>query len=147
MDHEAEDAHLGGTTVVELDGLLLLVLAPLGSAALLDLLLLGAEAQLHEADEGEDLGSTGGRDDVEGLEAGGNIGKLEAVGDLSRETDTSGGHKVAKDGKHRDAAVLGLHVTEAVKTLLVSIVEEAEGIPETKGSLGTDLCENLAFAG
>jgi hypothetical protein len=43
--------------------------------------------------------------------------------------------------------VLGLHVTEAVKTLLVSIVEEAEGIPETKGSLGTDLCENLAFVG
>ena len=43
---------------------------------------------------------------------------------------------MAKDGKHRDAAVLGLDVSEAIESLLVSVLEEAERIPETKRSLG-----------
>ena len=43
---------------------------------------------------------------------------------------------MAKDGKHGNAAVLGLYKTKAIESLLVSVLEEAERIPETKRSLG-----------
>ena len=73
VDHEGEDAHLGGTAVVELDGELLVdgLLIPSGCVELssLDLLLAGAEAKLDKADEGNDLGNTGRGDGVKGGKA------------------------------------------------------------------------------
>ena len=42
---------------------------------------------------------------------------------------------MTKDGKHRDAAVLGLDVSEAVESVLVGVLKEAQWIPETKRSL------------
>ena len=43
---------------------------------------------------------------------------------------------MSEDGKHRDAAVLGLDVSEAIESLLVGVLEEAKRIPEAKRSLG-----------
>ena len=70
VDHEGEDSHLGGATVVKLDGKFLVdgLLIPsrcieLGS---LDLFLTGTEAKFDEADEGDNLGDASGRDGVEG---------------------------------------------------------------------------------
>ena len=51
------------------------------------------------------------------------------------KADAGSGHQVAKDGKHRDAAVLGLDVSEAIESLLVGVLEEAQWIPEAKRSL------------
>ena len=45
---------------------------------------------------------------------------------------------MAKDGKHGNAAVLGLHLAKTIESLLVSIVQKTQRIPETKRSLGTD---------
>ncbi|CAM9685819.1 unnamed protein product, partial [Heterosigma akashiwo] len=46
---------------------------------------------------------------------------------------------VAKDGKHRDAAMLDLDVTKSIKSLLVGIVQQTKRIPETKRGLHTEL--------
>ena len=43
---------------------------------------------------------------------------------------------MAKDGKHGNAAVLGLDSAEAIESLLVSVLQEAQWIPESKRSLG-----------
>ena len=140
MDHEGKDAHLGGTAVVELDGELLVdgLLIPsrcleLGS---LDVILSGGEAKLDKADESDDLGSAGGGDGVKGGKAVLDGGEWDTIGDFSGKADAGGGHQVAKDGKHGNAAVLGLDGAEAIESLLVSVLEEAERIPETKRSLG-----------
>ena len=49
------------------------------------------------------------------------------------------GDDVPKEGKHGDAAVLDLNVTEALETLLVGIGEEAEGVEESKRGLDAEL--------
>ena len=95
--------------------------------------------QLKEADEGKELSSTGSRDDIEGLEPCWDLGKLESVGYLTRKANASGSNDVAEDGEHRDAAMLGLNVAEAVEALLVSVIEETKGIPEAEGRLGSKL--------
>ena len=129
MNHEAEDAHHGGTAVVELH-----TLATIGGdvgvlrlAVALEALLVAVagEAELHGTDSGDGDGKTGGGQRSEG----GNT-VLDLVG-AKGHAHTSSGHNVAKDGKHRDAAVLGLYVTEAVEAVLVGVVEEAERIPAT----------------
>ena len=140
MDHEGEDAHLGGTAVVELDSKLLVdgLLIPSGSLELsgLNVILSGGEAKLDLADESDDLGSTGGGDGVKGGKAVLDGGEWNAIGDLSGKADAGGGHQVAKDGKHGNAAVLGLDGAKAIESLLVSVLEEAKRIPEAKRSLG-----------
>mmetsp|Transcript_11293 Transcript_11293/g.33820 ORF Transcript_11293/g.33820 Transcript_11293/m.33820 type:complete len:227 (+) Transcript_11293:1114-1794(+) len=156
VDHEGEDAHLGGAAVVEFD------------AALEGLLLLGEgvpaevegavaevtgefarggavgrvlhDDELEEADEGDDLGNAGGGDGAEGAEAGRDVRELGArVVDGAREEDAGLGGDLAEDGEHTDAAVLDLDVAEAVELLLVGVREEAEGIPEAEGRLDAEL--------
>ena len=142
MNHEGQDTHLGGATVVELDGELSVdgLLVPAGSLELsgLDVVLAGGVAELDEADEGDDLGSAGGRDGVEGGEAGLHGGEGKAVGDVTREADAGGGDEVAEDGKHGNAAVLGLDGAQAVKASLVSILQESKRIPEAKRGLSSN---------
>ena len=46
---------------------------------------------------------------------------------------------MAHDGEHRNAAVLHLHVPEALEPLLVGVGQEAERVPEAEGGLGADL--------
>mmetsp|Transcript_14698 Transcript_14698/g.35692 ORF Transcript_14698/g.35692 Transcript_14698/m.35692 type:complete len:230 (-) Transcript_14698:13-702(-) len=152
VHHEREDAHLRGTAVVELDGALgLLLLGREGVPAKVEravaevareLRIAGHilhHSKLKEAHKGEDLRKTGGRHDLKGLEAVGHVREGEAVRDVAGEAHASGGHDVAEDGEHADAAVLHLHVPEAVKALLVSLVEEAEGVEEAERGLRADL--------
>ena len=135
MHHEGEDAHLGGAAVVELDGRHAVevegadggggeVALVLG-ASLLDVGLAKAEAELDGADEGDNLPDAGGGDGVEGGEAGLHLGEGKAGGDVATEADAGGGHDVADDGEHTDAAVLGLDVTEAIEAILVGVNKEA----------------------
>ena len=142
MNHEGEDTHLGGAAVVKLDGELSVdgLLVPAGSLELssLDVVLAGGVAELDQADEGDDLSSAGGRDGVEGGEAGLHGGEGKAVGDVTREADASGGDEVAEDGKHGNAAVLGLDGAQAVEASLVSVLEEAKRVPEAERRLGSD---------
>ena len=143
VHHEAEDTHLGGTAVVELDGELLveglLVPARCFDLGLLDLILAGSVSTLDEGN-----GEEGAEDSLhgevsEGLEASANLGEVVAGGEGLGEAVASGGHEVAEDGELGDAAVLGLHKAEAVEALLVSVGKETKGIPEAEGGLGTDL--------
>merc|ERR1719390_526534 len=110
VDHEAEDAELGGTAVVELDG------------ALGELLLLG-EGVPAEVDVAVGEGAEG----------------VTGVVDVSGKVDAGAGDDVTEEGKLGDAAVLDLDVTEAVEALLVGTVEEAEGVEETEGGLDAEL--------
>ena len=146
MDHEGKDAHLGGTAVVELDGELLVngLLVPSGGLELgsLDVILAGSEAKLDQTDESDKLGNAGGRDGVEGSKASLHRGEGKSVGDVTWKSHAGSGHKVAKDGKHGNAAVLDLDSAKAVESLLVSVGEKAKRIPEAKGSLSTKIKEN-----
>ena len=147
MDHKGKDAHLGSTSVVKLDGrstlqvewdngrsrevgLVLL-------ASLLDISLSEAESELKSTDEKDDLGKATGGDGVEGGKAGLHGGVGKSRGDVTSKSDASGSHDMSNDGKHTNAAVLGLDVSEAVELVLVGILKKAKRIPETKRSLGT----------
>mmetsp|Transcript_1135 Transcript_1135/g.3181 ORF Transcript_1135/g.3181 Transcript_1135/m.3181 type:complete len:227 (-) Transcript_1135:2-682(-) len=152
VHHEREDAHLRGTAVVELDGALGLLLlggervpAEVESAVAEVTGELGLAShvlhhrELEEAHEGEDLGKAGRGHDLEGLEAVGHVREGKAVRNLAGQAHASRGHDVAEHSEHADAAVLHLHVAEAVKALLVSLVEEAEGVEEAERGLRADL--------
>ena len=142
VDHEGKDTHLGSTAVVQLDGELLVdgLLVPAGSLELssLDVILSGGISELDETDEGDDLGNTSGGDGLKGGKAVLDGGERNAVGDLTRKSDTSGGHNVSEDGKLGDAAVLGLDGAEAVEASLVSLLQQSKRIPESKRSLSAD---------
>ena len=159
VDHEAEDAHHGGTAVVELDG----ALGELG------LLVKGVPAEvegtvaevtgeftglgtvggvLHDtklegADKEDDLGNSGLGDGVGADDGGDAVGVgVEGVAsevDGAVKVDAGAGDDLAEEGKLGDTAVLELDVTKALEAFLVSIVEEAEGIVEAEGLLGTEL--------
>ena len=142
VNHECEDAHLSSAAVVELDGSLSvdggLVPARGSELSLLDVLLSGVEPQLNETNEKEDLDGAEQGDGLEGSETRLHTGEWNARSDVAREADTSGGDEVAEDGKHGNAAVLGLDGAQAVEALLVSVLEESKGIPEAKRRLGSD---------
>mmetsp|Transcript_25332 Transcript_25332/g.56099 ORF Transcript_25332/g.56099 Transcript_25332/m.56099 type:complete len:231 (-) Transcript_25332:40-732(-) len=142
VDHQGEDAHLRGAAVVELDGGLLVDggLVPAGGLELssLDVILAGAEADLDNADETDDLGNASSGDGVKSAKAVLDGGERHADGDFTRQAHTRCGHQVAEDGKHGDAAVLVLDVPEAVESVLVGLGEETQRIPEAEGGLGAD---------
>ena len=158
MDGKTEDAHHGGTALVELDG------------ALLELLLLGegvpteVNAEGHVAEIAGELAGSGNvthdeelepsdeEDDLEEALAGDGIGAVqggEAVGDVrelaaaevdgTAKVDTGTGDDVSKEGKHGNAAMLDLNVTEAVELGLVAVGDKAEGVEEAKRGLGSEL--------
>mmetsp|Transcript_25329 Transcript_25329/g.56087 ORF Transcript_25329/g.56087 Transcript_25329/m.56087 type:complete len:231 (-) Transcript_25329:40-732(-) len=142
VDHEGQDAHLGGAAVVQLDGGLLGDggLVPLGElqALHLDVRCHSAVAELDQADEGNDLGNARAGDGVKGSKAVLHLAEGQAVSDIAGESVASRGHQVAEDGKHGDAAVLVLDVPEAVESVLVGLGEETQRIPEAEGGLGAD---------
>jgi len=141
--HKSKDTHLRGAAIVKLDGELFLDsgVVPLGCLELgsLDLVLASGVTNLDEADEGNNLGDATKGHGLEGGEAVLHAGERDPVGDFARKTNASSGHNVAEDGKHRNTSVLGLDLTEAIETLLVSLIQETERVPETKGRLNTNL--------
>ena len=57
---------------------------------------------------------------------------------FSRKSNTSGGHEVAKDGKHGNAAVLGLDSAESIESLLIGVLQKAQRIEKSERHLSTD---------
>ena len=158
MDGKAKDAHHGGTALVELDGALLelLLLGELvpaevnaeGHVAEIAGELAGSgniahDEELEPSDEEDDLEEalTGdGIGTVKGGEAVGDVGELTATEvDGTAKVDTGTGDDVAKEGKHGNAAVLDLNVTETVELGLIAIGDKAEGVEEAKRGLSTEL--------
>jgi hypothetical protein len=157
VDHEAEDAELGGTAVVELDGALgeLLLLREgvpaeidVAVAEVADELVAGSGDVLHdgdleEADEADHLADALEGDGVGATEGGKAVGEgvegVAGVVNVAGKVDAGAGDDLAEEGKLGDTAVLDLDVTEAVEALLVGTVEEAEGIPKTERGLDAEL--------
>jgi hypothetical protein len=152
VDHKGKDTHLGGTALVEFDQTLLhLGLLIEGVPAEVDAVVTEVtnefssgdvlhDSKLKEADEGDDLTNTGTRDGSEGSESVGD-GLESGSRDVkvSRKTDSGLLDKVSSDGKHGNTSVLELDETQAVESGLVTIGNEAKGIPETKRNQGTEL--------
>ena len=153
MDHDGEDTHLSGTSLVELNGTLselgLLVKAIPSEvnesiAEVTNELVSGSWDVLHhsvfeEEDEGKDLvkasigdGSKGSKASWDVLEGG------SVVADLAWKANTSLSDKVANDGKHGDTSVLDLDVTETVETFLATVFDKAKRIVQAKWLLGTE---------
>ena len=148
VDHECKDTHLCSTAVVQFNcsfGRLLIFIPSLllhfGNASSLNLgLCVVGESKINGTDEDNQLAKTLLRNCVlteETSETIVNGGKWGAECNISWEMDASCGGKMAEDGKHRDTAMLGLNVSQTIESLLVSILEEVEGIPETKRGLCT----------
>jgi hypothetical protein len=99
--------------------------------------------ELKEADEGNDLEKTGLGDGVVSEKGGNTVGVgVKGVSshiDGSRKVDSVTGHDLSKERKLTNTAVLHLHVTKAVETLLIGISEHAKRIKETKRRLGAKL--------
>ena len=69
----------------------------------------------------------------EGCQATLDGGEGNAEGDVSWQSDASGGHDVAEDGELSNTAVLGLYGAEAVEACLVGVVKQAwNGLEEEK---------------
>jgi hypothetical protein len=153
MDHEGEDSHLGGTSLVELDGTLLkLGLTVERVPAVVD----GAVSEvsdefglsgqvthdtaLEDSDEEEELDKSTGRDLLEGGESTGDGGEgLSAEVDGSWKADSGLGDEVSDNGKHGDTSVLQFNSTEAVELFLVAISNKSEGVKESERRLGSEL--------
>ena len=158
VDHESDDSHHGGTSVVELDGtlgelLFLIEVIPsevnVSVSEITDEFVSGSGNILHEtnfeeSNKGNHLDKSSGRDGVRSDKGGNTVGEgVEGVSsgvDGSRKVESSSGGDLSEEGKHTDTSVLDLDVSEIVESFLVDItVEESEGIEESKRGLGTEL--------
>mmetsp|Transcript_26703 Transcript_26703/g.57414 ORF Transcript_26703/g.57414 Transcript_26703/m.57414 type:complete len:152 (-) Transcript_26703:51-506(-) len=102
------------------------------------------EGALQPSDEGNDLDKTGGGDGVGAEEGGNTVGEgvegVSGVVNVSGKVESTTGHDLSQESKLTDTSVLDLDVTKAVETFLGDVSgEKAEGIEESKRSLGTKL--------
>ena len=63
--------------------------------------------------------------------------------DVAGEPDAGSRRDMPGDRQHTNAPVLELDGPEAVEPLLVGVLEETKGIPESEGILGTDFGSEL----
>ena len=144
MHHEAKDAHLGSTAVVELDGHLLLDcgIVPLGGLELgsLDLILAGGVPNLNQADEGNDLCNATNRHGLQSSKTVLYTRKGYTVGNIARQTHARGSYDVAEHSEHGNTAMLRFDGAEAIEALLIGLLEQAKGIPEAERGLNANLC-------
>jgi hypothetical protein len=157
VNHESEDSHLGGTSIVEFDGTLgELLLFIEGVPAEINVSVTEVtnefissswnilhEGALKDSDESNHLDKSGGWDGVR-AEKGGNTVRVRVEGvtsvvDVSWKVDSCTGDNLSEESKLADAAVLDLNVTKAVETLLVLTGKLSERIEESERSLGTEL--------
>ena len=152
VNHEGEDTHLSGTSLVELDSTLLklglsiesvpsevneVVTEVTNEFSSGDVL---HDSNLKEADKGDDLGDTSLGDGVQGLESTGNVGELGSiVGDVSGKTNSGFSDEVSSNGKHANTSVLDLDETKTVELGLITIGDKSKRIIESKRRLGTEL--------
>ena len=96
--------------------------------------------KLKEANKCKDLESSSNRNLQGASPAFSNVRELgSVVRNITGKTETSTGGDLSKEGKLADTSVLDLDVTEAVESLLVGTIQQAEGIEESKRGLGTEL--------
>ena len=153
VHHHGKDAHLRGAAVVELDralgGLGLRGhgvprgtegVSPEGKVSREGALNVLHDRQFKEADERDDLREARRGDLREGRYTVRHVSERE-VGGVGEHAGQAGVllGKVAGDGEHSNAAVLDLHIPEALEPLLVGVGQEAERVPEAEGRLGADL--------
>ncbi len=152
MDHEGQDSHHSGTSVVQFDSTLLqlgLLIEGVpsvveGSVAEIsrefgfsgDIL---HDGKLQKTDEGNNLANTGSSDVVEGGESISDLRESKSlVVDVSRETDSGLGDKVSENGKHGDTSVLEFDVSKTSELGFITIGDKSERIEESKRRLGTE---------
>ncbi|KAL3785330.1 hypothetical protein ACHAWO_008602 [Cyclotella atomus] len=152
MNHKSKNSHHGGTSVVKLNSTLLqlgllveLVPSEINEAIaeVTDELSVSGDIlhdeKLKEANEEEDLKGTI-LGNIEGAgPAISNIGELGSIkGDVSGKVDSGTSDDVSKEGQLADTSVLQLNVTETVEALLAGLIQQSQGIEESKGGLGTE---------
>ena len=156
MDHQTENSHHSRTSVVQLNS----TLGKLGSliefvpsevkGAVTEItnkcVLAGNilhDEKLKEANEEKDLEPAIGGDGVGAEESIKSIGiRVEGISggvNITGDVHSSTGDDVTQEGKLADTSVLDLDVTKAIEAGLAGIVEQAEGVEETKRRLGTKL--------
>jgi hypothetical protein len=155
VHHKSKNSHHGGTSVVQLNSTLLHLLLlresipsevnesvtevtnELSSGDVLH------DEKLKESNEGNDLSEAGSGDGVGAVDGSPSVGErvegVTGIVNVSGKVDSGTSDDVSKESKLGDTSVLQLNVTKTVETLLVGVVEESEGIEESKGSLDTEL--------
>ena len=148
VNHKSKDAHHSGTAVVKLDTsleeLLLLVervpsevdpsVAEVTDELVSSSLNVLHEEELHQSNQGEDLGESLNRDGV-GAENGGKtvrevLALVSGKVNLVVPVETGTGEDISEEGKHGNTSVLDLNVSKSVESLLVGIIKKAKGIVE-----------------
>ena len=156
VDHESKGSHHGGTAVVEFDGTLgklgfLIEVVPSeveGSVTeVTDELVSGSFDVLHDeklkgTNEGNNLEQTFRRDGVRSRDGGPSVRErvegISVLVDGSGKVDTVTGGDLSKEGKHTNAAVLDLDVSETVELFLVTVLDKSKRIKESKRRLGSE---------
>jgi len=99
------------------------------------------DTKLEDANNTDKLGEAKSGDGIRAVDSGPAVREgIEGVTgnvDISRQVDAGASYDLAKEGKHRDAAVLDLDVAETFESLLVGIVEQPQWIEEAKRRLDT----------
>ena len=157
MYHKSKNSHHSRTSVVQLNSTLLklgllveLVPGALeGSVTKISGELVSEsrhilhDGDFEQADEREDLNEALGGDGIGAEDGGKTVGVgvecVAVVINISAEMSTGACDDVTQESKLSNTAVLDLNVTKTVEALLVGTIEQAEGVEEAKGSLGTEL--------
>lgn len=97
-------------------------------------------AHLQEANEEKNLHQAKRRDGSEGCKTSRNVREFVTIEvNVSAKAYTGGGGDVTKNRKHRHTAVLDFYFPEAIKAILVSVLEDAERVPAAKRGLSAKL--------
>ncbi len=151
VDHQGQDAHLGGTalvqfnsTLLQLGGFIKAVPAEVkGSVAEVtnefsssDVL---HDGKLKEANEKDDLRKAGRWDGTQSGKAVGDGGEACSLKvDVTWKADAVLLDQVSGNSKHGDASMLEFDVTKAVELSLVTVGNNAKRIEEAKRRLGSE---------
>ena len=165
MHHQAKNSHHSGTSVVQLNSTLLklgllveLVPSALeGSVTKISGELVSEswhilhDGNFKQTDEREDLNEALGGDGIRSEDGGKTVGVgVEGVAveiNISAEVSTRACDDVSQESKLSDTAVLDLNVSEAVESLLVGTIEQAEGVEEADRGLGAKLTLEVVEGG
>jgi len=95
---------------------------------------------LKEASEEKDLHETERGHRRECSKSRWDVSKFVTINvDVAWETDARSSDHVAQHGKHAHATVLDLHLTKAIKAILVRVFQDTKRIPEAQRGLRANL--------
>mmetsp|Transcript_3995 Transcript_3995/g.9026 ORF Transcript_3995/g.9026 Transcript_3995/m.9026 type:complete len:224 (+) Transcript_3995:414-1085(+) len=149
VNHESKDSHHGCSSVIQFNGTFLHLflggsLPREHSVSEITGVFAGTvvlhDEQLEESNESENLNKSGVGNVGESGDTGFDRGKGgSGVINVSGNTGAKGCVDVTENGKHGNASVLDLDLSQAIESSLVSGTDHVHGIPESEGHLGTDL--------